>query len=256
MRILLGIPCARVVRSQFFLDLLNWTYDSKHNIRHIVNNSSGRIDWSRSQLIDAAVKGGFDLHIQMDTDVCPMIPLQSVLSYINQDFSRGYDMVIGPTVGVNGRVMNNYGPDFHPPENFGSTCFDVHAGAFGFVAMSPRLMKKVTESPPASSIIDIGDNKHNIYMIYREGTTEDFDFCYRVRDLGFRVGVDPRIEMGHAKEVLLRPDWKRHTGTGPGTAPGEPNILLEDNETGKAREAGRWLDYKPGKFNVPGHIEQ
>jgi len=241
MRVLIGVPCARVVRSQFFLDVLNWTDESKHRIRILPNNSAGRIDWSRSQLIDAALAWNADLHLQIDTDVNPMIPLQTAMSFINQDFSRGFDMVIGPTVGVNGRVMNNYGPNFKPPENFASSCFEIWAGAFGFVAMSPRLIKKVTSSPPASNIVDIGDKKHPIYMIYREGTTEDFDFCTRVREMGFKVGCDPRLEMGHAKEVMLRPDWKRHTGAGPGTNPNEPNIMLEDNETGAVRSLGKWI---------------
>ena len=245
MRILAGIPCARVVRSQFFLDYLNWVGESKHVVKHLVNNSAGRIDWSRSQLIDAAGEGKFDLHIQIDTDVSPMLPFQTAISFINQDISRGFDLVIGPTVGTNGRVMNNYGPNFKPPDNFGSNCFEIHAGAFGFVAMSPRLIEKVRASPPASTLIDIGDKKHALYMIYREGTTEDFDFCYRVRDMGFKVGCDPRLQMGHAKEVLLRPDWKRHTGAGPGTNPGEPNILLEDKATGAARLMGQWLEKHP-----------
>jgi hypothetical protein len=205
MRVLLGVPCARVMRSQFVADLWDWVDGSKHEILVRADTTSGRIDWSRSNLIERAKKWKSDVLIQMDTDVMMGTPLRETLSFIQQDFSRGFDVVCGPTIGVNGRVMIKYMPNVTKDTPVsGKSAFEVEACAFGFVAFSQKLVQTIK---PAGFITDISGVVYPLYTHYSTDTTEDWVMCRRVREQGMRVCVDPRIVVGHVKEVILKPKW-------------------------------------------------
>jgi hypothetical protein len=205
MRILLGVPCARVIRSQFVADLYDWIADSKHEIQLRADTTSGRIDWSRSNIMERAKKMRADVCIQMDADVMMGTPMRETLSYIQQDFSRGFDAVCGPTIGVNGRVMIKYMPDVdqNGPVS-GKSAFEVEACAYGFVAFSRKLIETLK---PAGFITDISGVVYPLYTHYSTDTTEDWIMCRRIREQGMKVCVDPRIVVGHVKEVILRPKW-------------------------------------------------
>jgi hypothetical protein len=188
-------------------DLSEWAdwNEVKHTIFYRFDATSGRIDWSRSNLIRRALALKVDVLIMLDTDVKMFTSFRDTLSYIQQDIARGFDCITGPTVGVNGRVMMRYMDDMSkdtPPS--GKSAFEIQAAAFGFAAFTRKCLEKWQ---PVSFIIDIQNDKYPLYMDYSNNTTEDFNACYRMREAGLRVACDPRIRAGHVKEIILQPRW-------------------------------------------------
>ncbi len=207
MRILVSIHAARFIPSEFLKDLFNWTRNTgKHQVYFESHNSSGMIGWSRSLGIESARRQGMDLLIELDTDVRIDNTFTEVIGFINQDIARRFDIVVGPTVGINGRVMIHYTDDMikagAPPS--GKSAFEVKASAFGFVAFSKRYIDSVR---PIDMIADLTGKQYPLYMVHRAGTTEDYVACYEAANQKMRTCVDPRIKVAHYKFTPLYVGW-------------------------------------------------
>lgn len=116
---------------------------------------------------------------------------------VMEDFKMGFDIVIGPTVAYNARVMtwgfkskpHSYGPN------------PIVHGAFGWVAFSPRILAGLK---PVYEMTNANHEKINLYC-HNEKDGEDNSFCDVATQQGFRVGCDFRLHAGHVKEVIMAP---------------------------------------------------
>lgn len=193
-----GAPCSRMVRAQFFIELLQWVSEERYFIpTPKPDATAGRIDLSRSNLFEWAKALKPDAHVQVDTDIKFLMPMWDMMEIVFEDFELGYDIVIGPTAAYNARSMTwGFKAKPHP---YGPN--PIQHGAFGFVAFSPRILQGLK---PLTSITNVNHEKLNLYCLSTE-QTEDNSFCDNARAQGFKVGCDFRLHVGHVKESVLAP---------------------------------------------------
>ncbi len=196
--IAVGSPTARMLRSQFIIERDEWLSDNRYFIpTPRLAAQAGRIDIARSDLFEWGRKVQADTHIQIDTDVKLLQPLHEMVQLVFEDFTLGYDIVIGPTVAFNARAMT-WGFK-SKPHSFGPNPI-VH-GAFGWVAFSPRILRGLK---PIDSMTNVNHEKLNLYCI-NGNLGEDNTFCDTATSQGFKVCCDFRLHVGHVKESILAP---------------------------------------------------
>jgi hypothetical protein len=196
--IAVGAPCARMVRSQFFVDLFQWLSENRYFIpTPKPDAAAGRIDIARSGLFDWAKALHADAHVQIDTDVKPLQPMYEMMEIVFEDFVLGADIVIAPTAAYNLRAMTfGYSEKPHPHgPNW------IRGGAFGWVAFSPRILQGLK---PIDGMTNVAGEKLNLYCV-NNNRGEDNSFCDTARAQGFRVACDWRLHVGHSKEQLIAP---------------------------------------------------
>jgi hypothetical protein len=193
-----GAPCARMVRSQFFVDLFHWLSENRYSIPTPKPDAiAGRIDVARSNLFTWAKGLDADVHVQVDTDIQFLQSMYEMMEIVFEDFKMGFDIVIAPTVAYNMRAMT-WGYK-EPPHPYGPNPI-VH-GAFGWVAFSPRLLKGLK---PIDEITNVNHEKWPLYC-QSNNQGEDHSFCDTATAQGFKVGVDWRLHVGHFKETAYTP---------------------------------------------------
>jgi len=193
-----GMPCSRMVRAQFFIELLAWVSEERYFVpTPKPDATAGRIDLSRSQLFEWAQKLKPDAHVQIDTDIKFLQPMYEMMELVFEDFELGYDIVIGPTAAYNARSMTwGFQSKPHP---YGPNKI-VH-GAFGFAAFSPRILQGLK---PLTTITNVNHETFNLYCLSTD-QTEDNSFCDNATRQGFKVCCDFRLHVGHVKETVLAP---------------------------------------------------
>ena len=196
--IAVGAPCARMVRSQFFVDLFQWLSENRYFIpTPKPDAAAGRIDIARSSLFDWAKGLRADAHVQIDTDAKPLQPMYEMMELVFEDFTLGADVVIAPTAAYNLRAMtfgykekpHSYGPNW------------IRGGAFGWVAFSPRILQGLK---PIDNMTNVEGERLNLYCA-NNNRGEDNSFCDTAHEQGFKVCCDWRLHVGHAKESLIAP---------------------------------------------------
>ena len=193
-----GTPCARMVRTQFFIDLFQWLSENRYTIPTPKPDAiAGRIDIARSSLFDWAKKLHADAHVQVDTDIGFLQPLYEMMEIVFEDFKMGYDIVIAPTAAYNMRAMT-WGYR-ERPQPYGPNPI-VH-GAFGWVAFSPRILQGLE---PIDSMTNVSHEKLNLYCL-SNNQGEDNSFCDTATAQGFKVGCDWRLHVMHYKETGYAP---------------------------------------------------
>ncbi len=93
---------------------------------------------------------------------------------------------------------------------------EVKYASSGFMAIPRNVLKSVSETLP---LVDSGagnkpDGTPNclfypfFHPFYPEGTylSEDYAFCHRARDLGFKIYIDTKISLGHIGKCTFWPD--------------------------------------------------
>lgn len=196
--IAIGMPCARLVRSQFFIDLFQWVSENRYYIpTPKPDATAGRIDVARSQLFDWAKSFKPDAHVQIDTDIKFIQPMWDMMEIVFEDFTLGWDIVVGPTAAYNARSMT-WGFSAKP-QSYGPNPI-THA-AFGFVAFSPRILEGLK---PLDYITNVNHERQGLYCL-STSQTEDNSFCDNAHKQGFKVCCDFRLHVGHVKETVLTP---------------------------------------------------
>jgi hypothetical protein len=187
-----------MVRAAFFVELLQWVTEMRYFIpTPKPDATAGRIDLSRSNLFEWAKKLEADAHVQIDTDVKLLMPMWETLEICFEDFTLGYDVVIGPTVAYTARSMT-WGFK-EKPHAYGPNPI-VH-GAFGWVAFSPRILQGLK---PLSYITNVTHERLPLYCLSTD-QTEDNSFCDNATKQGFKVCCDFRLHVGHVKETVMAP---------------------------------------------------
>ena len=142
LRVMIAVPCGWSVQSEFVKRLLQWMSGSKHQIAPMFELGATRLDMSLSAILVAAKQMGPDILLRLDSDIIPVPDIDTIISYVRQDFSRGYSCVFGPTRASNGKIMvmlREGGKETDLPQP--NTCSDAHFGALCFSAMDSKLIE-------------------------------------------------------------------------------------------------------------------
>lgn len=200
-KIAIGIPSSREIRVDQVKWLNAWLSDTAgFEVLLDYDATSGRIDWSRSNLIEIAKRFGAECHIQMDTDVTVLLHLRVLLDRLERDFEAGMDIVVGPTVSFAGHAMIRRKPPAVPT---GLRPFRIDGAAFGFVAFSPKALFALK---PRTFMGDVMGKKYPIYGVATD-SSEDYDLCKNAEECGLEVWADPFILTGHRKDITQVPSW-------------------------------------------------
>lgn len=152
---------------------------------------------ARNMIADAAVRGGCDYVLMVDSDIVP--PVYAFTRLI----SHGKDMVLGWYPRGNDPEMTNM-VRFNAIDQSAKRCYPVEelesmsglvklrGGGLGFALISTDVFRLFDR--PWFEFKDFPSG---------QGLGEDYAFCDRVRLLGVEVLVDPLVRCGHVKSVVL-----------------------------------------------------
>ena len=189
------------------------------------------VQYSREEIADQAVKGGFDYLGMIDDDMIGPMDLWLQLLALDVDIvaplaftrqrphnpvvyaQRGGWMPESPFHVIETHVVRNYPKD---------TLFECDAVGFGAVLMKVDILRRM-------------DKPWFFTMWGTRGTGEDIWFCLQAQKVGARVFCDARIHLGHL---------------GPETYIGEEDYERCNPEIATLREvAGSWTK-KKSKHNL------
>ena len=155
MKVFIGIPATRFVATDWWVSFINWIGDmgEKFEFKWMVDAKAGRVDWSRSNLIEAAKRWKPDWFIQLDTDIIPETDFQAVIGLLNKDRALGFDCIVSPTASVAGVVLAK---PLNPPKEGENLPYDepweIDWAGGGFVAMSANALKKIAQIGSFASV--------------------------------------------------------------------------------------------------------
>lgn len=200
-KVLIGIPMRRIDDVECIREIVRWASedDDRHYIRFCISTPYG-IDYARSQLIEAAMRWGADDLIMVDSDITPAVPFGPALSYAHQAFSRGYGMVISPTISSDAKLL------VQPPEGHYTTPRDIHDGlseigwgGLGLAYFDGGILHQLAVLGYQLAV-NGPEGGEPLYCTYSGKEGEDMTLCRNVRDsTGRKVGVDTRIATDHWK---------------------------------------------------------
>ena len=200
MKTLIAIPCMDNVPVEFMASMLNLrkTADTYYAV-----NIGSLIYDSRNSFVATAIEREYDRVMWFDSD---MLFQPDMLELLNADMdNNGLDYVSGlyfnrrlPTAPViysniefhaepnkpvraKSDIMRNY------PKN---SMFEIAGSGFGCVLIKTAMMKDVWEhfGPPFDPITHLG---------------EDLSFCYRAKQLGYKMWCDSRAKAGHIGRFIF-----------------------------------------------------
>lgn len=169
-------------------------------------SSSSLVYDARNKLAQAAIDGGFDRVLWLDTD---MRFHPDLIDRFNADLDAGMEMVCGlyfcRRAPVTPCVYHSCGlvdgtPSATPFDEIGEEPFEIEACGFAGVMMTGGLLRRAAETygPPFSPAFGFG---------------EDLSFCLRVREMGAKIWCDPRIKMDHiGYAVINETTWRAMKG--------------------------------------------
>lgn len=196
MRTLIAIPSMDQVPAQFAasLAMLERVTDDT-----VVGFQIGSLIYeARNQLARQAIKIGADYVLWLDSD---MIFQPSVLKRLYEDYKAGKgDIVSGlyfrrvspftPVVFNTLEIVDNK-PQWTAPENIPEDVFEAGGVGFGCVFMDTGVLADVMSKFEGNAFTPLN------------GVGEDLSFCWRARQCGYKIIVDPAIELGHIAHITV-----------------------------------------------------
>lgn len=197
MKILIAVPCMDQVPAQFAHSLATMSHDNC-----IVAMQIGSLIYSsRNSLALTAIKEECDYVLWLDSD---MIFPPNILDLLMQHKDKG-DIITG--------CYYRRVPPYHPVlfskleiTDKGSTqedvteipdgLFEVEGCGFGCVLMPTHILVECFST--------YGDLFSPIH-----GVGEDLSFCWRARQLGYRIVCDPSIYLGHVGHYVVDQSFYR-----------------------------------------------
>lgn len=196
MRTLIAIPSMDQVPAQFAasLAMLERVTDDT-----VVGFQIGSLIYeARNQLARQAIKIGADYVLWLDSD---MIFQPSVLKRLYEDYKAGKgDIVSGlyfrrvlpftPVVFNTLEIVDNK-PQWTAPENIPEDVFEAGGVGFGCVFMDTGVLADVMSKFEGNAFTPLN------------GVGEDLSFCWRARQCGYKIVVDPAVELGHIAHITV-----------------------------------------------------
>ena len=190
---LLTCPVGASIPSRFVVWMWDWT---PKGVRWAINSTPRRTDVARSGLLWTALQAGRDCW-QWDSDVISPLSYDTLLSFIQEDIRDGYDAIVAPTAGMNGKVLL-----LPAGEVDRNKAFPIDGPLCGMFYITAGALAKLK---PIAIQEGIMGEKHPMYCTYgiHEGKSysEDMDLAYRARQVGLRLGADPRLVMRHMAKM-------------------------------------------------------
>lgn len=194
MSLIIGVPAGKLTQSEFWANLYTWLLTTKIQAS-FVPRISNRVDLNRSGIIQTAKEQNNADVIMIDSDVVMKMSIDEVYKLVQQDFKKGFDIVLGASIGVSGKPIVPYKE---------TDVYEVQAGSMTFVAISGKLIAKLE---PISTYTTVGNDQSPMYFAYSTQTSEDVYFCLRSAMLyNAKTCVDKRIKFDHIQPVHLSMD--------------------------------------------------
>ena len=204
----LGSPMSRWIPAGWMNRMVSWMSKSSYPVRW-TGYEGNNVALNRSVCFGVARQMASKrtettiLHVQVDTDVFPVVPLDEVVRLAQEDFLQEGVRVIGsPTVAPIGydahRTLLQVGPldpVDGPAEGFATDRpWEVRYVPFGLVVFAPELLQEL----PRLGTFTYADGKaYDLFFERRGSYSEDTLCCEMVRKLGGRVLAEPRLHTLH-----------------------------------------------------------
>lgn len=192
MKVLIAVPCMDQVPAQFAQCLATLGKVDKTIVAFQIGSL---VYTSRNDLVQIAIKQGCDYIFWLDSDM--MFP-PDVLVRMFEDLKHGdivsglYFRRVAPFTPViyDKLDIDETGCHYTEPKEIPDGIFEVEGCGFGCVLMPTDIMLDVIEKygSPFTPINGIG---------------EDLSFCWRARQLGFKIVCDPDIPLGHVGHHVI-----------------------------------------------------
>lgn len=187
MKTLIAIPCMDEIDVGFVQSLMDLQTVGETKTYFL---SGSLIYEARERLAAMAVNNGFDHILWLDSD--QMFKPTLMIDFVSSE----KDMVTGvipmrrpPYTPCVYKVKDD---ELKQVTDLGDRLFEVDGCGFGAVFMKTEILQKCFDK-----------YKTCFQPIYGYG--EDLSFCLRVKELGYKIYADPRIDIGHiAKTVITK----------------------------------------------------
>lgn len=192
MKVLIAVPCMDQVPAQFAQCLATLGKVDKTIVAFQIGSL---VYTSRNDLVQIAIKRGCDYIFWLDSDM--MFPPDALVrmfkSLEHGDIVSGlYFRRVAPFTPViyDKLDIDETGCHYTEPKEIPDGIFEVEGCGFGCVLMPTDIMLDVMEKygSPFTPINGIG---------------EDLSFCWRARQLGFKIVCDPDIPLGHVGHHVI-----------------------------------------------------
>lgn len=192
MKVLIAVPCMDQVPAQFAQCLATLGKVDKTIVAFQIGSL---VYTSRNDLVQIAIKQGCDYIFWLDSDM--MFPPDALVrmfkSLEHGDIVSGlYFRRVAPFTPViyDKLDIDDTGCHYTEPKEIPDGIFEVAGCGFGCVLMPTDIMLDVLEKygSPFTPINGIG---------------EDLSFCWRARQLGFKIVCDPDIPLGHVGHHVI-----------------------------------------------------
>lgn len=199
MKVLITVPMNNRVPilADWLKTVLDWVFESKHQVRLWPETTPNRMDWSISACIQKAKDENPDLWIRIDADTVPENPLDDCIEVTFENKKTGFDVTAVATVMHDGVIQAYFMPPYDDPprgEPVPDGPMEVYWVSGSLVFTPKHVFAKMT--PVGEYVYRNGETKNFYIQPQHPKATEDVDFCERVRALGFRVCADTRIGVG------------------------------------------------------------
>lgn len=227
MRLLITIPAKNQVPAlymKYFNRWQNWIYEfedaTQHKVRILAETTPNRMDVSISKCIQLWKDLRPAWGIRLDMDVWPETPLADCFDRAQELWLQHKAVTGAPTVDSAGILQ------FKPLD--GDLALVQSRRAFPVDWVSGSLVFTPQEVFDALQPVSVyrqdvnGEERSmNLYIaLQRPYTTEDNDFCERVRAAGYEVYADPGIEVRQMRESVGVPSYRAPMGpVRPGSHP-------------------------------------
>lgn len=201
MRTLIAIPCWDTVHTAFFKSVLGMQLTGECEYTMVIGTL---VYDARNKLAEKAVKDGFDRVLWLDSD---MVFGRDLFQRLSARLDEGYDIVTGlyfarkppfkPVVYKSCYLKatdSGAEPVAESYEDYPTDgIFEVASCGFGACMMNAGILKEITDNFGAPFSPELGFG-------------EDFSFCRRASELGYRMWCDPAIKLGHMGYVPITED--------------------------------------------------
>lgn len=193
-KVLIAVPSMDMVSAQFCQSLatLQRTLETK-----VVFQIGSLIYNSRNALAGLAIQQGFDYTFWLDSD---MVFAPETLSYMIKVLEKNdLDILSGlyfrrqppfTPVLFSKLEIDEQGCHWEDYNDFPDSLFECEGIGFGCVLMRTDIFVAVF-------------NKFGAPFTPLAGVGEDLSFCWRARELGYKIHVDPKILLGHVGYQLI-----------------------------------------------------
>ena len=192
--VLVLVPCPKLIYSSWWKQVMTWVSESNNRVAIFPETTPNRMDFSISAMISEAKNRNPDVAIRLDADVEPQTPLDEMLRIAKENEKAGFAITGSPSLNERGIIQAALLEDTPLDAAVEPRPYECK-WVSGSLNVIPR---RVFRAMIPVKRIPIGafnsDASFDMYIqVQTVDSTEDVDFCMRVRELGFRICADPRI---------------------------------------------------------------